>query len=75
MAVKRIEYEGHWITIQAIERGESRRWTYQIDDGPVRLSEDSQMRSGAVMFRVALSAAKAEVDSAKKGLLNHRGEL
>jgi hypothetical protein len=64
--MKQIEYEGRWITIDVVQRGNGWSWTYQIDTGPIRSSEDRPLPSEAIMEAEAEHAAKREIDRAKK---------
>lgn len=64
--MKQIEYKGCWITIDLVQRGKGWSWTYPIDVGPIRSSEDRPLPSEAAMEAEAESAAKAEIDRAEK---------
>ena len=64
--MKQIEYKDRWITIDLVQRGKGWSWTYQIDAGPIRSSEDRPLPSEAIMEAEAERAAKAEIDRAEK---------
>jgi len=64
--MKQIEYKGRRITIDLVQRGKGWGWTYQIDVGPIRSSDDRPLPSGAIMKAEAERAAKAEIDRAEK---------
>jgi hypothetical protein len=57
------DYKGRLISVdtQEVRRG-AFRWSYQIDDGPLRRSEDRPLAE-ELMLAEALSAAKREIDA------------
>ena len=64
--MKQIEYKGRWITVDLVPRGKGWSWTYQIDVGPVRSSEERPLPSEEIMEAEATRAAKAAIDRAEK---------
>ena len=59
---EQIEYKGHTITADALQRGKGWQGSYQIDGGEIRNCGDRPLRSEAIVIAEAIGAAKRVID-------------